>query len=1212
MSIKMFIHLAFTFGSMADYGGDGWATLAEAYTITPDQIYPEVVATAFHQADQAPVDAAELASSMPDDIVEEAIDADGWAEVVQHSLATNAETLRQQVLASGAAITNATSNKKKRGRPPGSTGSHAVRSQMREAEQAAAAALFAATPAAAASETDTTFLTSKAKKVMAMAAARDKRWVRSSSPESSLDVTGSSSDPTLQDGLAICQFRRMHFSNIGSFMQKELILAALNNRQLACDADVEEELAADSIIAQSLLNSSCHRASSSFAAKSDALGVSRSAVSRGLIRTGSAFLALGGMLWGSLFAMIAEAFEEGRGTPLLFIKQMRYDETPTKIRLQEDGQVMQDNKMKPENITYKTAKILQTEFRVSALLKNTADNKYSFLTGRVPTHLSCVDRTTAEATVAAIHDAQSGVPELTRVANLFPLKVQLSVTDRYGANGAAESAISYEDATWTKVHVPCDVRKVSTAQTKQFQLVDGHISSIISCGLSMQEAGSRAAFQHSLFEEITQRLEIVDDMPPGGAIQENRHAIYDLFLSVGKGGDHKSKLSKFKRYRWQRVILDHYLNGDLSSKRVKYYLGLRDKSLPSTLPDILEEFRQFVIPALVPKSCPIFPRSRWTNSDESVDWNGLLLAHHGLYEPAYLRFCSINKKKPKPSASTSVVASSTASGWDFVCEEVAAPLQQPAQDPVETNGLGPGPGNADADEVQGQGDARPADVQEPANCFDWAAFNEKLREQCSDWVQTQPFPVVVIMRIAMSPVLYVMNKFLQTSGTGWDKEQQARVAAGQPRSYRFIEAHLGTVLQKAFQMLFDLLHQAPKALSQTTGTRMLKVLLFRMLARAGCALHQLLEMAHETYPYKMFGALRNPAGAAKIFHDLPCLFEELANSFTKLYPTVDDIMGTDAQAVLEGIALVGDVDIAAIERRHASTRRILCLSSLQTWAASLEYVSADWACRQYVLEGSDLAAQMAPPVNPTAASSAAGNKNRKHKKAGGGGAWRAFVHMKCQDGCRVSGDQFSELSRQYRSLTPEEKAKYSELGKIGTLSRKRGYPAFAASKRRRLLRQPVGLRSLADFSQDATTALDVMDVGNMDAMALATNVFGACGIEDKLEIVRATAVQERADIAARQHLHDVEVAAVSNAVMAAPDLVHKHVTTADSLLNRGWFPCLAPLPARVWSPPIYEVLEARGWKKTSRQTNKHNTHTRVVISRFVIPHDESKTGNDFL
>ena len=86
----------------------------------------------------------------------------------------------------------------------------------------------------------------------------------------------------------------------------------------------------------------------------------------------------------------------------------------------------------------------------------------------------------------------------------------------------------------------------------------------------------------------------------------------------------KKQRSATDRQR-RRIILDHYLNRNINSKTIVHFSSmLRDRD------EVLEEFRLFVVPALLPKTCPVLNRSKWLGCEESFRWLGLLLSHHNL------------------------------------------------------------------------------------------------------------------------------------------------------------------------------------------------------------------------------------------------------------------------------------------------------------------------------------------------------------------------------------------------------------------------------------------------------------------------------------------------------------------------------------------------------------------------------------------------------
>ena len=84
-----------------------------------------------------------------------------------------------------------------------------------------------------------------------------------------------------------------------------------------------------------------------------------------------------------------------------------------------------------------------------------------------------------------------------------------------------------------------------------------------------------------------------------------------------------------------------------------------------------------------------------------------------------------------------------------------------------------------------------------------------------------------------------------------------------------------------------------------------------------------------------------------------CLLDEVSASIRALFPSVDDMQGPKAQSMLQALALLAIVDISQIEARHASIRRVLELSSVQTWRSEFSKLSAMFTLRQNSLRAAN-------------------------------------------------------------------------------------------------------------------------------------------------------------------------------------------------------------------------------------------------------------------
>ncbi len=204
----------------------------------------------------------------------------------------------------------------------------------------------------------------------------------------------------------------------------------------------------------------------------------------------------------------------------------------------------------------------------------------------------------------------------------------------------------------------------------------------------------------------------------------------------------------------------------------------------------------------------------------------------------------------------------------------------------------------------------------------------------------------------MAATSRMVNRALYLSGSTFDRIQDLNAATGKPRQYRMVEAARMTDCQAFFEELVKQFQTPAKGLPMSAMTTAFGQLHFIMLSRAGCAMHQLVRHPRTLHPYELFRMLL-PDGNPGKYDELrknSCLHDELSSAFFKHFPT----WTTQAESVLRGIAHGTLVDVAQIETRHAISRRMTTLKSLQTWTTSLDNVSAEWAHRQASMRESDV------------------------------------------------------------------------------------------------------------------------------------------------------------------------------------------------------------------------------------------------------------------
>ena len=158
------------------------------------------------------------------------------------------------------------------------------------------------------------------------------------------------------------------------------------------------------------------------------LGATRSYVQRTLISSACSILHTGGWLWGCMMSMLFSLYsgESPTYVPLVIILKLKYDETPSKVRVVETSErIYMSPDLKKSPVDFLTeedqkefekltstgsaqsanhAKVLQTQFEIAMLLKSSQANEYFSVTGEVPTSLQVMDKTTGECIRACLWD----------------------------------------------------------------------------------------------------------------------------------------------------------------------------------------------------------------------------------------------------------------------------------------------------------------------------------------------------------------------------------------------------------------------------------------------------------------------------------------------------------------------------------------------------------------------------------------------------------------------------------------------------------------------------------------------------------------------------------------------------------------------------------------------------------------------------------------
>ena len=262
--------------------------------------------------------------------------------------------------------------------------------------------------------------------------------------------------------------------------------------------------------------------------------------------------------------------------PLLCVLKLRYDETPTKVRVDDPKDPDLDvNQASMEALTRANplgsdanclhAKIMQVELNLGILMKHEGTNQYTWVRVELPTCLQAVESTTGLNTLRCLDTVVGSIPNLKQFvqSNPFQFRLRHSCSDRYAANTAAERGLSAIYDNMELLHTFCDVHRLYSVTKASMCCHEDDVSGMLALGLGYAESGCVSFFQQVLSKIFSRDLVIHYQSPPPA---DSTAAIYrrdllSLFLPVVGVRAAKRKLNKKRRY-----VIQYLLNGDLSNE----------------------------------------------------------------------------------------------------------------------------------------------------------------------------------------------------------------------------------------------------------------------------------------------------------------------------------------------------------------------------------------------------------------------------------------------------------------------------------------------------------------------------------------------------------------------------------------------------------------------------------------------------------------------
>ena len=344
------------------------------------------------------------------------------------------------------------------------------------------------------------------------------------------------------------------------------------------------------------------------------------------------------------------------------------------------------------------------------------------------------------------------------------------------------------------------------------------------------------------------------------------------------------------------------------------------------------EFITSCISVLVPHSCPKLERSRWNHADTAVDWCGLLVRCHQMFQtivPIWIR--ELSGGRP-------------ASEVDFESHGFAA-LEDDGDD------LGP-PGLPDDDSAQAVldivvlegSDAPQLDQGQRDKEARWDEFNKRVRAGTQEFAK---MPVLqsclAITRQSMIPHIRLTSKLLNLSSEDWCREASSASFRSQP-GYRVLDCASGRHTASFFDDVRMRMRQTEfwESVPLEERSLMTSGLAFRLLSRGAGSVTLYLAQAHRQYPFKLFLAVlgEDEGKVSEVHHDPECTRDRFAKAHCKKYNTVEKLKSFESKLELKCTAVLARTDIVPCERSHSGLRRTT-LRGLQTWRRTLLQCSAD-------------------------------------------------------------------------------------------------------------------------------------------------------------------------------------------------------------------------------------------------------------------------------
>ena len=683
------------------------------------------------------------------------------------------------------------------------------------------------------------------------------------------------------------------------------------------------------------------------------------------------------------------------------VEHSRYDETPLIIRLKYVNTTSPAEKQFGKVFLIERSYTLLIEKLPTQFGTFVADvNRFFTLECFLSPALRGAENKTAE-TICEILKSATVFPR--QFVTLFEQNIRLTETDEDKANMRCEAM--WHDglpSQWDRAHFLCLGHKTHAAATKSWLLQTDLVSYLIHTTKHISTSGANARLKAAVVMLAKKRFIREAHLRPPAEAEEFKRDIVNMFLPLPMKGSARRRATiqevlEFFNADWRVTnVLRHYCKG------------------PGCCPTDLYSFHRGVslltrlFTCLKPK---VFNKDDWLHWDSSLAYFAFGSALHQLLPDAFQ--LAFNKD--------------------------GAQVMAESRDAVDVLELIIEP-------VGGQGHAEPLPWEVP---LDQGAMEVddamRKRIECARslraalaFMNHNMLHQIYLMRATLQPQQRLMHRLVHLVSGEWERRQYVALVQQGLRELRcnvFRKDDVPKFFKDSLAVFVSTDHFQGIPKTEDFRTR-----LFQLIWRAGSVIYQLVALPTQSFPFRLFDLceVQPPdveLDVAKGILEVPmCLLDAWSRKLLSRFNTTDALRSLACKHTLTVVAERLQLTTYSTERLHSCNLR-RAKARAMTHTADLPHLAL-----QHMATSS-------PPWRPTPEQSKSKNNAKRGRgrppkhadahgktktKRGGGGTWRAFVLT------RLGSQKFSaqimrQLSVEYRALQPEERVRFSRLGRAGAV-----------------------------------------------------------------------------------------------------------------------------------------------------------------------------------